>query len=282
MWSRRAVRQRFEDAHARRFSVDAHGVVVGADHIRLEQSGQRAALLLHGFNDTPQSMAYLAHAMHAAGWTVLAPRLPGHGVRLPEMARASRAPSWRDAVAEGYASLTATHSTVVVCGQSMGGALATLLAADHPEMSALVLLAPFLGMPRAMQWRIATAWLLEFATPYHVGSGGERSLHDPEAKAQSLNPGVITARTMTELRTVARAAEAALPQLSVPTLYLQSRDDNRIAPESAERHFAAIASRDKVFHWLTGCGHIISADYSREEVAREVIAWCGARAGSVA
>lgn len=273
MFGRRAARERFEQAHARRFAANADGVVVGAEDIRLPHASGRAALVLHGFNDTPQSMAYLATRLHEAGWSVLAPRLPGHGVRLPLMARDSRAALWRQAVAAHYSALRAEHDIVVVCGQSMGGALATLLAAAHPEIPALVLLAPYLSMPWSIQLRTALAWVLQLTSPYFQGSGGDRSLHDAEAKARALGPGVITARTMTELRAVARAAEAVLPTLRVPTLYMQSREDNRISEADARRHFAAIGSPDKVMHWLSGCGHIISADYGRDEVAAETIAW---------
>lgn len=273
MFGRRAARERYEQAHARRFAADADGVVVGAEDIRLPHASGRAALVLHGFNDTPQSMAYLAARLHEAGWSVLAPRLPGHGVRLPLMARDGRAALWRQAVAAHYAALRAEHEIVVVCGQSMGGALATLLAAAHPEIPALVLLAPYLSMPWSIQLRTALAWVLQLTSPYFQGSGGDRSLHDADAKARALGPGVITARTMTELRAVARAAEAVLPTLRVPTLYLQSREDNRISQADARRHFAAIGSPDKVMHWLSGCGHIISADYRRDEVAAETIAW---------
>jgi len=273
VWPRRAARARFEDAHLRRFTIGADGVVAGAETIHLRGASGRAVLLIHGFNDTPQSVAYLAAALHRAGWTVLAPRLPGHGVTLPRMARESRAAAWRADIARGYATLRASHDHVMVCGQSMGGALATLLAVEHPELPALVLLAPYLGMPARLQLQVAAAWLLSLATPYRQSGGGARSLHDPEAKSRALGPGVITARTMTELRTVAVAAERALGRLTVPTLYLQSREDNRIPVARAERHFQAIGSREKVQRWLSGCGHIISADYCKDEVARQVIEW---------
>jgi carboxylesterase len=271
--SRRSDRERFEREHAARLPTNAQGIVVGAETIRLPNTNERAVLLLHGFNDTPQSVAYLAQALHAAGWSVLAPRLPGHGVRLSIMARESRVTLWIRAVDEAYAVLSATHATVVVCGQSMGGALGVLLSIAHPEIPALVLLAPYLGMPRRLQGQLAVARLLTFGSPYRTSTGGERSLHDPVARANALGPGVITVRTMTELRAVARAAEAELPRLRVPTLYLQSREDNRISARDAERHFAAIGSPEKVQRWLTGCGHIISADFCRDDVAHETLAW---------
>lgn len=264
----------FEEAQARRFTIGADGIVAGAETIALPETQGRAALLVHGFNDTPQSMAYLAAAMHRAGWTVLAPRLAGHGVALRRMALEARADQWRSELIEHHDALRRAHDQVVVCGQSMGGALSVLLATDRPTIDALVLLAPYIGMPRGLRMQLAVARMLQAESRYRTSSGGERSLHDPDAKARALGPGVITARTMTELQTVAMAAERALGRLVVPTLYLQSREDNRIAPGAAERNFRAIGSHDKVQRWVSGCGHIISADYCRDEVARQVIEWC--------
>ena len=124
-----------------------------------------------------------------------------------------------------------------------------------------------------MRLRVALSWLLRFTWSYRASSGGERSLHDPEAKARALGAQVITAGTMVELRTVAMAAEQVLPRLTAPVLYLQSREDNRVTVHDAERHFAMIGSAEKVQRWMTGSGHIISADYSKDEVAAQVIEW---------
>lgn len=270
---RNALRAKFENDHARRFTVSDTGVVVGAETIFLQANTGRAALLVHGFNDTPQSLAYLAKALFRSGWTVLVPRLSGHGVRLPELALKSREQYWRADVEQAYAQLVKDYDEVFVCGLSMGGALTTLLAVDHPDIPALVLLAPYLGMPRRLRLQVALARIVQNITPYYASSGGERSIHDPVAKAQSLGPRVITARTMLELQSVARNAAAALPRLQVPVLYLQSREDNRIAVSDAERHFSEIGSLEKVQRWVTGCGHIITADYCRDAVAQQVIEW---------
>ena len=269
----RAARERFERAHAARLAIGHDGVVIGAETIELLGATRRAALLLHGFNDTPQSMKYLADKVHAAGWNVLVPRLPGHGVRLELMAAESRADAWRACTESSYVALCAKNDTVVVCGQSMGGALAVLLAAAHPELPALALLAPYLGMPARLQLQVFGAWLSRPVSLYHIGTGGERSIHDPGAKAAALGPGIITARTMTELRRVAHAAQSRLATLTSPILYVQSREDNRLTVAGAQRHFAAIGSHEKSQQWLTGCGHIISTDYCRDEVATRVIDW---------
>jgi carboxylesterase len=260
-------------------------VVIGAAELSRVGTNGRAVLLLHGFNDSPQSMAYLAERLHAAGYSVHAPRLPGHGCGLRDMARWQRASAWRAAVQEAYSALSASHARVYLCGQSMGGALAVLetvrrLSAapgsDAPSPPALVLLAPYLGMPMALRLKLRLAMLMEPFVPYQVSTGGERSIHDPAARAKALGPGIVTATTLQALQEVALSAEAALPRLLVPTLYVQSRQDNRITESAAAAHFAAIGARDKRQDWLTGSGHIISADYERDAVADAVIGWFAA------
>jgi carboxylesterase len=196
------------------------------------------------------------------------------------MASQMRAAAWTADLRHEYTALRASHETVVLCGLSMGGALCAQLAATLPELPALVLLAPYLGMPWTLQLQLPLAWLAQLFSPYLTGRGGERSLHDPVARAKALGPGVNTARTLTELRTIALAAERALSAVRAPTLYLQSVEDNRVSAADARRHFAMLGSPVREQRWLTGCGHIITADYCRVEVARQVIAWCAQYAGS--
>ncbi|MCA0377679.1 MAG: alpha/beta fold hydrolase [Gemmatimonadetes bacterium] len=279
-------RRRFEQAHAARRALDAQGNVIGAGQIAwpAPRPEAPAALLLHGFNDTPQSMAYLAARLHTAGYAVLVPQLPGHGVSLARMAREARVAAWQRTVREACAALQERHTRVFVCGQSMGGALAIVESVASRtgaprDIAALALLAPYIGMTTALQWRTLAATLLQWLLPYHTSTGGERSIHDAVARAEALGPGVVTARMLRGLRHIARAAERVLPQLMVPTLYLQSREDNRIAVSVAERAFAAIGAPDKRQQWLAGCGHILSADFCRDTVADAVIAWFNAHGG---
>ena len=276
---RRKIRRSFEAAHALRFTLSPDGIIVGAEPISLDASPTHAVLMLHGFNDTPQSLALLATSLHAAGWTVRVPLLPGHGSTLSAMA-AGRASAWLSHSRAALRALQATHDTVVLCGQSMGGALAVQLAAEDPTIPALVLLAPFIGLPRALSFKFAASWLLQSLFPYRVSTGGERSIHDPEARALTLGKGVVTARALRELQWVAERAEEALPRVLAPTLYLQSVEDNRIRAEDAERNFAHLGSSEREQGWLSGCGHVISVDYHRDEVARRTIAWIVRWAGT--
>ncbi len=284
---RRATRQQFEHVDAARRPHGPDGIVRGAEAIRLHASDTHAVLLVHGFNDTPQSMAPLAIALYDAGWTVHVPRLPGHGCELRAMAQHASATEWTACVEEAYRALRATHAVVAVCGLSMGAALSATLASKYQDIPALVLLSPYVGMPRTLQVALIAAWIFQCIRPYRQGTGGERSIHDAVARAKSLGPGILTARMLTELRTVARRAQFILPHLTMPTLYVQSREDNRITAHAAERNFSALgtsaaAPMIREQRWLSGCGHIITVDYCHADVARRALAWITTYAGTPA
>ena len=87
-----------------RLTLDTDGIVVGATTIDLPTDGGRAVLMLHGFGDTPQTLEYLAAYVHAQGWAVRAPLLPGHGRTLDEL---------RDRAGSGGASLEDTFLELV-------------------------------------------------------------------------------------------------------------------------------------------------------------------------
>ena len=67
-----------------------------------------------------------------------------------------------------------------------------------------------------------------------------------------------------------------LPAVTVPTLMIQSRDDNRISVADAERTFASLGSREKRLEWIAGAGHVISVDYGHERVFDLTSEWLGA------
>jgi carboxylesterase len=144
----RAAR-RTERAYAGVRPPGADGVVPGAEGFALEGRTSRALLMLHGFGDTPQTLRYLGRRLHAAGFTVHAPLLPGHGRGLRDFAAAS-AEDYASAARDELARLRERASWVGVIGLSMGGAIAARIVAEAADVRVLVLLAPYLPPPRAV------------------------------------------------------------------------------------------------------------------------------------
>lgn len=228
-------------------------------------------LLLHGFGDTPQTLGYLAAALHEAGFTVRAPLLPGHGSTVDEFDK-SRARDWIEDARAEYESMAPSFRAVGLGGLSMGGALAAIVAAGAPRLPALVLLAPYLGMPR----RVAAAALLHrawgpIAGPFKAQS--DLSIHDPEERSKNLAYGVTTAGAIRQLLAVTRLARRSLPSITAPTLILQSRNDNRVSRKVAEYAYRTIPAAEKRLVFVERGGHVLTVDHDREIVVARARDW---------
>jgi carboxylesterase len=247
------------------------GIVPGAAPISLD-AGDRAVVLLHGFGDTPQTLAKLAHVLHARGWTVRAPLLPGHG-RTLESFHASRGEQWTATAREAFETLRAAHTTVAIVGLSMGGALAASLAAAVGDRAAtLILLAPFLEV--APSGRLLTAaWPIWSLWRAWVPGDGAAAIHDPVARDESLGYGVSSPRALRELRGIVDAAGRASRQLHIPTLVMHSRTDYRIPVATAVRGFARIGATEKRLQWVERSGHVITVDRDADAVIATVADW---------
>lgn len=247
------------------------GVVAGGAAMVLPADGERAALVLHGFGDTPQSVGYLAGYLHGLGYAVHAPLFPGHGRTLRAFTR-SGADAWIAHARDALGALRARHRHVVIVGQSMGGAIATILAAEAPPPDAVVLLAPYLAMPTSLR-HLARAHPLWSPLLPLVASGGERSILDEAERGRSLALGVVSGRMLAELRAVVERAAAALPRVTAPALVVQSRRDHRIAPDACAAAVRRLGSRRKHLVWLDEGGHVLAVDHGRERLFALAAAW---------
>jgi carboxylesterase len=272
LWRRSHLRRLERDCLARR-PLGPDGIIVGAQAFELTAPGDRAVLLIHGGGDTPQTLSYLADVLRARGYTVRAPLLPGHGRTLRDFANVT-ADAWLDAVRSEYHALRARYPWVGVIGLSMGGALAVQLAAElDGELPVLGLVAPYLSIPPHVRRaaRLAPVW--GPMLPYVRSADSGRSIRDPAEEAKSLAYGIFTAAALRALTVTADRASAQLARVTAPTLVIQSREDNRIAPEACERCFGALGAREKRLVWIDGAGHIITVDRGRERVFEELAEW---------
>ncbi len=270
-WAQRAVRAaRREHRFRRRFPVGANGVVIGAESRTYETAGPLAMLLIHGYNDSPQSLDGIAQRVHAAGWTVRLPLLPGHGRSLSAFDHWT-ADDAVEMVREEYLALRQRYSTVVVGGLSMGGALACWIAAEA-AVDGVVLYAPMLYVPRTMEVAVSTARLWSLFSRY-MGGGGGRSVRDPAAARAMIAYGGSSRRSLEALEQVANGAIMRLGFVHAPVLMMQSEEDNRLPRDQSLRAFTRIGSSDRTLEWTTGAGHVLTVDHGWEAVAERTVRW---------
>lgn len=260
-----------------RSGADAAPILRGAQTIDLQEEGSPGVLLLHGFGDTPQTLALLARRLHKSGYSLYAPLLPGHGRDMAAFDN-SRASDWIDAARNAFVEMRSRNDSVSVVGLSMGGALSVLIAAELDDIPALVLIAPYVGMPRLLRAAAATH-VLWGRFVGEINGRSPRSIRDPIEREKNLAYGAVTGRALHELARVVRLARKALPEVKAPTLIIQSREDPRIAPDVAEFALEALGTREKKLIWTEGAGHIITVDFGRERVFSEVETWLLTHAG---
>jgi len=301
--ARAIAKRRFEDRVLGRLPVGPDGLIPGAGPIDLasDDATAPAALLLHGFGDTPQTLRLLAGALHERGWSVRAPLLPGHGRTLKAWS-ATRGDEWVSYARSELATMMRGHETVALIGLSMGAAIAAALAADitapaeaprpappsaaapsqspgRSRLASLVLLAPYFSPPTSVRWAAVAHPIVALGAPY-VSARGSVSILDPVERGRSLAYGATSPRLVAELARVARRGWDALPGITTPTLIIQSHADNRTLPAVAEGALARLAAADKRLVWLDQGGHVITVDHGHEAVASCVGEWVDAHAPS--
>ena len=154
----------------------------------------------------------------------------------------------------------------------MGGALATILASENSEVKALVLIAPYLGMPFTHRLASMSHWLWG---PL-MGTRSSRStgsILDPEEREKNLGHGVYTGRLLHDLWRLARDSRRSLHAVTAPTLIIQSTGDPRVAGSIARNALKMLGSKEKKLVWIKGAGHILTVDYGRERVFEEIRKW---------
>ena len=107
--------------------------------------GPVGVLVLHGFTGSTQTVRDWAAHLAAAGLTVRAPLLAGHGGTWQDLAKTGWTDWYADA-SRAFASLSQRCSQVFVAGISMGGCLALRLAETQGSLvSGVVLVNPSLA-----------------------------------------------------------------------------------------------------------------------------------------
>ena len=195
------------------------------------------------------------------------------------MLDASSHTEWLDSATAELFALRARCGWVAVGGLSMGGTIAAILAAEVRDLPSLVLIAPYLTMPRHLRWLSATSPLWsDVVGPIRAAS--PQSIHDPVERKANLSYGTVTGRSVRELSRLVGKGRGSLARITAPTLFIQSEDDNRVSLHGARRAFAQLRMESKKLVLTRDGGHIITVDYGRERVFEEVRAWLGTGPGT--
>ena len=233
-------------------------------------SARGGAVVLHGLTGTPASVSGVAVALASAGFAVEVPVLPGHGTTPEDLAECG----WDDWVGAAKKAYAALDGSVVVVGLSMGGSLATALAASHPQVAGLVAINPIIDPP-AGSFQSLLGELLAAGEHVLPGIGGDIADADAVETAYDRLP-------VAALRSMGEGLHALRPRLvdvRCPVLLFTSRQDHVVHPVSSDVLADAVSGPvERV--WLERSYHGATLDLERHEIERLTVAFAERLTGS--
>lgn len=229
-----------------------------------------AVLFIHGFGGNGQHFEELPRKVAAAGWRARVLLLPGHGT-LPEDFERTSADQLLNAVLDETQALLKKHEKVVLLGHSMGGALATLAAARTPEVSGLILGAPYFAItPRWYYILPPESWMrMGPSLMRWVYSNPDRQpVFRREVSSQIVSYAWLPTRAAVTAMELAGEASSptTLSKINQPVLLLHGRRDEVTSPEAACRAVNGMASANKRIVLLDNSNHILFWDYERGRI----------------
>jgi len=241
--------------------------------------GEPGCLLIHGFPGAPEEMRWLGQHLARHGISALGVRLSGHGTQPADLLRV-RKEDWQADVESGLDCLQGCTRRQVAIGLSMGGMLAIDLAARLPLAGLVVMSTPWQLPAPAEQLRPILP-LLKLVWRY-------RRPHDPsdwvdkQAEAINVHYPVQPLHAVGELIDLLRLVKARSPEVRCPARLIYSDGDPVAPPEQGARHLAALGSDDKQLLRITGSGHNIPRDATREQVFETISNFVRSLAGGAA
>jgi carboxylesterase len=233
----------------------------------------RGALVLHGFTGNPFSIKGVASAIAAAGFTVEAPLLPGHGTAVSDMVDTGWS-DWSSAAEEAYLGLAGRCESVAVVGLSMGGTLTCWLGEHHPEIAGLALINPLVQSIPADQLA-AVRGLVDAGDTLMDGIGSDIALPD----AVELSYDQTPLQPLLSLLEAADEVGGRLGDIACPVLLLSSRNDHVVSPDNGDKIASALGDRcERV--WLERSFHVATLDYDRDEVEKRAAEFVSRVTGS--
>jgi carboxylesterase len=220
--------------------------------------GPTGVLLIHGFTATTSEVRTLANLLHARGYTISAPLLPGHNTQWQDLNRV-RWQDWAAEVERAYLALRGACERVFVGGESTGGLLALFLACEHPEAQGILAYAPALRLaaPRFDQFR------LRLAAPF-VPNVPKGSIDvETSWSGYTVNP----LKGAVQLLNLQRVVRQRLHEIHQPLLVVQGRLDTTVHPGVPAELEHGVSSAIKEVYWMEKSSHVVIIDQEIDQVA---------------
>jgi esterase/lipase len=220
-------------------------------------------LLIHGLMAAPEEVREWAEFLHEKGLTVYAPRLSGHGTSSKDLSARSYH-DWMDSVDRGHAILKTCCKKILVAGFSTGAGLAlqSVILKPHDFEAVIVVSAP-------LRFKSFSSRLAECLNGFNLfcnfmGMGNHaREFVKNHADNPHINYHRCPVSAFVQVKKLMKKVRRSLPDIVIPALVIQAKNDPKVAPESGPAIFKLLGTDKKHFSWI---------DYNLHGIVRSEIA----------
>jgi carboxylesterase len=235
---------------------ELYAVIPGAESFYIK--GNNIGILIsHGFNGTPQSVRYIGEELAKYGFTVLAPRLKGHGTHVYDMENSIHE-EWFESLERGYFELKKHCESIFVIGQSMGGTLSLWLAKKYKDINGIITINPALSLP-------AYENLKGKSYPKFVEEG------EPDIKAKNVSEITyekVPIKSIHELQKLMELTPSILSEINCSILGIKSINDHVVPHKNTDFVLNTICSTKKELVILHNSFHVASMDHDKDLIIK--------------
>ncbi|MDX1657545.1 MAG: alpha/beta fold hydrolase [Nitriliruptorales bacterium] len=250
-------------------------LIAGAEPWSSQGEGARAGTgvaVLHGFTGNPRSVRPLAERIHAAGFTVDMPLLPGHGTEWRDLAK-TRYLDWRGAVEAVVDRLVERCDRVILVGLSLGGTLALDVGSRRPEdVAGIAAINPQILDPEQPLAKLNP--ILQYiipAAPRDLAGMPSDDIAKPGADEGAYK--MVPAKAAQSLISELPRLRAQLTDLSTPLLVAYSPQDHTVPAKNSEALVDLVASDDVETLVLERSYHVATLDWDQEQLEDAIVAF---------
>ncbi len=226
--------------------------------------GPVGVLVCHGFTGSPRTIRPWAEHLAAAGLSVRAPRLPGHGTTWQDLNRTSWT-DWYGAAEGAFDELSGRCEQVFVTGLSMGACLALRLAqVKGSAVSGVVVVNPSLAPDTRL---FVLAPVLKHVVPSLPGIAGD--IKKPGGDEGGYRR--VPVRAAASLPPLWKLTARHLSEVTQPVLVYRSTVDHVVGPASMRVLRAALPGAQ--VRPLPDSYHVATLDNDAQEIFEGTLAF---------
>jgi len=214
-------------------------------------SGNKVALLLHGFTSSPKEFRDLSDYLAKNGISSYAPLLPGHGTT-PERLAVIKYYQLIEFVQEQINMLAKDYEEIYIVGSSFGGNLALLCSNHSPKIRGIITLGTPIFFRRH---RLNKYFLLPVLRRIKLFQKKPKRVRD-FIDTHNGSYKVVPLRAAYEMTKILELSKKELKNISKPILVMHVENDSVISEESHEYILNHVSSKNKIEYEVPESNHV--------------------------